>query len=62
MLARSLIPSFPPRLIADVALNNTKPDAQGSLTNGPLVRKASIHRKTWLVASSPYSLPRVNSI
>ncbi len=46
MLARSLIPSFPPRLIADVALNNTKPDAQGSLTNGPLVRKASIHRKT----------------
>ncbi len=62
MLARSLIPSFPSRLIADVALNNTKPDAQGSLANGPLVRKASIHRKTWLVASSPYSLPRVNSI
>lgn len=55
-----LLPSFPPRLIADVALNNTKPDAQGSLTSGPREESKSIHRKTWLVASSSYSLPRVN--
>ncbi len=55
----SLLPPAPHRWRCS---QYTKPDAQGSLTNGPLVRKASIHRKTWLVASSPYSLPRVNSI